>query len=156
MDPTRRSLRELAIAVNQIDAAYCCFNPPQMGAKASELWLLYALDDGESHSQKQICEEWGMPRTTLNTTIKQMEAAGHLTLSHIPGKRREKQVSLTESGQRFARRVLRPIYEAEEQALSQTARRFSPDFIQALAYFSDCLRASIQKQTETLEQYGET
>lgn len=37
----------------------------------SEVCLMYALDDGSLHSQKQICEDWHIPKTTLNTIIKQ-------------------------------------------------------------------------------------
>ena len=34
--------------------------------------LLYALDDGQMHSQNDICLQWEIPRSTLNTIIKQL------------------------------------------------------------------------------------
>lgn len=89
MEENRQIMRALATAMNRIDQMYCD-DVTRIGVKASELWLLYALDDGAPHSQKQICQEWGLPKTTLNTTLKQAEAKGYLTLVPIAGKRRER------------------------------------------------------------------
>ena len=94
MEENRQIMRALATAMNRIDQMYCD-DVTRIGVKASELWLLYALDDGAPHSQKQICQEWGLPKTTLNTTLKQAEAKGYLTLVPIAGKRRERQICLT-------------------------------------------------------------
>ena len=113
MEENRQIMRALATAMNRIDQMYCD-DVTRIGVKASELWLLYALDDGAPHSQKQICQEWGLPKTTLNTTLKQAEAKGYLTLVPIAGKRRERQICLTAAGQAYARQVLRPIYGAED------------------------------------------
>ena len=68
MEENRQIMRALATAMNRIDQMYCD-DVTRIGVKASELWLLYALDDGAPHSQKQICQEWGLPKTTLNTTL---------------------------------------------------------------------------------------
>ena len=83
MSETREAVRRLAIAISNFEKIYVA-NTPKIGRQSSELWLIYALNDGEAHSQKQICEEWGFPRTTLNTVTKKCEAAGYLTLTAIP------------------------------------------------------------------------
>lgn len=144
----------LATAMNRIDQMYCD-DVTRIGVKASELWLLYALDDGAPHSQKQICQEWGLPKTTLNTTLKQAEAKGYLTLVPIAGKRRERQICLTAAGQAYARQVLRPIYGAEDAALQATLDRYGPAVVAALVeavdYFGRCLRDSFAKQMEEKE-----
>ena len=54
MEENRQIMRALATAMNRIDQMYCD-DVTRIGVKASELWLLYALDDGAPHSQKQIC-----------------------------------------------------------------------------------------------------
>ena len=56
MEENRQIMRALATAMNRIDQMYCD-DVTRIGVKASELWLLYALDDGAPHSQKQICQE---------------------------------------------------------------------------------------------------
>ena len=53
MEENRQIMRALATAMNRIDQMYCD-DVTRIGVKASELWLLYALDDGAPHSQKQI------------------------------------------------------------------------------------------------------
>lgn len=151
MNEMREMMRKFAIALNNVEEVYCS-DMAQFGVKESELWLMYALDDGNSHSQRQICEEWGLPRTTLNTTIKQAQAQGYLTLTPIPGKRREMNICLTDSGKAYAKKVLHSIYEAEDYAMEETLKRYSADFIDALDYFSLCLKSCCEKKpTETEE-----
>lgn len=72
-----------------------------MGLKENTLSLLYALDDGAPHTQKQICEEWLIPKTTINTVVKECVANGYVTLA--PGEHsHEKLICLTERGKGYA------------------------------------------------------
>ena len=150
MKEMRELMRKFAIALNNVDEAYCS-DKSQTGVKESELWLMYALDDGKPHSQRQICEEWGFPRTTLNTATKQVQAQGYITLAPIPGKRREMNICLTESGKTYARQLLRGIYEAGDYAMEETLKRYSADFIDALDFFSACLKSAFQKKPMEME-----
>lgn len=50
--------RQLGKAVYGIDAAYGVFSKNAQ-IKPNMLWLLSALNDGEGHTQKQICWDWG-------------------------------------------------------------------------------------------------
>ncbi|MGM9942584.1 MAG: MarR family transcriptional regulator, partial [Erysipelotrichaceae bacterium] len=51
---------------------------------------LYALNDDEKHSQKDICDGWSIPRTTINTIIKDLEKQQMVEMIPIFGKRRKK------------------------------------------------------------------
>lgn len=104
----------LAVAVYRIDGAYDRFAKGG-GVKANTMWLLYALNDGKRHTQRQICDEWYFPRSTMNTLIKECEGEGYLTLHRVEGERREMEIRLTERGKAFAERVLAPVYGAEEE-----------------------------------------
>ena len=57
MENYREQLRLLTQAMNQIDGLYYQA-ARKLGIKDNTLALLYALDDGKPHSQKQIGEEW--------------------------------------------------------------------------------------------------
>ena len=59
------------------------------GVKPNLMWILYALNDGESHSQKEISISWDIPITTINTIVKELNDDGYVDLIHIPGKRRD-------------------------------------------------------------------
>lgn len=147
MSDNRETIRQLVIAVNKFCEAYSAC-AAKRGSKESELWLMYALDDGVPHSQKQICDEWGFPRTTLNSITKKCEAAGYLTLSPISGKRREMNICLTESGKAYAKKLLDVVYRAERNALEETLKQYSAEFISALDYFGQCIKSSFEKAFE--------
>ena len=121
MDATERAVRRLMLATEKIDGAYYLF-ARKRGAKENELTLLWALDDGQPHTQQQICRDWLIPKTTVNTTVKALAAAGYLTL--LPAKDgREKQIALTEAGRAWAGQVLAGIYAAERAAMELFADR---------------------------------
>lgn len=147
MNDNRETIRRLVIAMNNFGKAYSAC-ATKMGSQESELWLMYALDDSVPHSQKQICDEWGFPRTTLNSITKKCEAAGYLTLSPIPGKRREMTICLTESGKEYTKKLLDVVYRAERSALEETLKRYSAEFISALDYFGQCIKSSFEKEFE--------
>lgn len=141
------AVRRLMMAVTNLDKIYVAA-APKIGRQSSELWLMYVLDDGKPHSQKQICDEWGFPRTTLNTITKKCETAGYLTMTPIRGKRREMQICLTESGKKYAKQLLSTIYRAEKKVMKETVEKYSANFIEALEYFADRLRLSFEEETK--------
>lgn len=143
MEKNRELIRRLIIAVTSMEGAYdqIC---KKVGIKSNMLWLLYALDDGKFHSQKQICEEWLFPKTTINTLIKECEALGYITLQTIPGRKRELQICLTESGKAYAQAALKVVYQAEEEALRLTLETYAPDFISAFENFSKNIKTSFE------------
>lgn len=143
MESMRSQARRLTIALFNIDQTYFT-NEQQNHIKESELCLMYALDDGIPHSQRQISEEWLIPKTTLNTIVKQWERDGLLTLSPIPGKRREMQISLTDAGKKYAEKSLAFIYRAEKMAVARTLARYSDVFIEAIEYFGTALKESFE------------
>ena len=69
MENYREQLRLLTQAMNQIDGLYYQA-ARKLGVKDNTLALLYALDDGKPHSQKQIGEEWLIPKTVSYTHLR--------------------------------------------------------------------------------------
>ena len=137
-------LRRLMLATEKMDGAYYLYSRKK-GAKENVLTLLYALDDGEAHFQQQICRDWLIPKTTVNTNVKELVRDGYATLIPQMGKR-EKAIALTEKGRTYAAKILKHIYTAEKNALTRTLERFSPEFVEALDYFSDCLCQELDKE----------
>ncbi len=139
-DEDDEMIRRLVEATNRIDGSYYFF-ARSLGVKENALALLYALDDGRAHLQARISEEWLIPKTTVNTIVKEMARAGYVRLE-AGEDAREKALRLTEQGQAYARDVLRTVYEAERQALRETLQAYPPEFVQALDYFSQRLHAA--------------
>ena len=105
--------------------------------------LLRGTSDGKPHSQKQICEEWLISRTTLNTIVKECIEKGYLTLQ-ANAHSKEKQILLTESGRQYASKLLGFLYRAEEAAIKETLDRHGDAFITALEDFADSFLEKIQ------------
>lgn len=129
MRENRVRLIQLMRALNRIDDQYYRAQRG-LGIKESLFVLLYMCADGEERSQKDICDEWCIPRTTLNTTVKEQEAAGHVEL--VPRGNKQKLVRLTESGRAYAEELLGLLLDAEERA-------------------SDCIEDTL---VEGLERFG--
>lgn len=144
MDNIRETIRQLMIIMSKLNRTYST-RSSNLGCQSSELWLLYALDDGEPHSQKQLCDEWGWVKTTLNSVTKKCEAAGYLTLMSIPGKKREMQICLTESGRAYAKQLLKSFYQAEAKAMEETLKLYPAEFVDAIKCYNKCLNEEFNR-----------
>ena len=124
----------LTDAINRIDGAYY-FCAKHMGVKENTLALLFALDDGKPHSQTQIAREWLIPKTTVNTVVKELTQVGYITLVGTE-RSREKNIVLTQEGRTYADQVMKEMKLAERQALDQTLDQYPAEFIDAIEYFA--------------------
>lgn len=143
-------MRRIFTSMNLINGLYD-FGAKWNGVKVNTLYLLYAVDDGEPHTQKSICDDWLIPRTTLNTIIKECKAAGYVTLEPVPGRKRDLYIRLTEQGKAFADETLAPIYEAEQKAIDRMTRERGLDFISDLEQFGLYLREAFEGVAENEE-----
>ena len=110
---SKQFFKQLGMLLYGIDGIYDEYGRKCKIASPNVLWILYALNDDEKHSQKDICDGWSIPRTTINTIIKDLEQQQMVEMIPIPGKRREKYVKLTEKGKEYADYVLAKLYEKE-------------------------------------------
>lgn len=141
------AIQTLMLATNKIDGVYYYF-ARQMGLKENELAFLYALHDGKPHTQKEISEVWIIPKTTLNTVVKECFAKGYIRFGQERGK--EKTLYLTDRGESYADGVLGRIREAENRAMAAALEKFSPEFADAADYFADCLHREFAEMKEAL------
>ena len=110
---SKQFFKQLGMLLYGIDGIYDEYGRKNKIASTNVLWVLYALNDDEKHSQKDICDGWSIPRTTINTIIKDLEQQQMVEMIPILGKRREKYVKLTEKGKEYADYVLAKLYEKE-------------------------------------------
>ena len=140
----RETARRLILALYRIDEAYY-LNENKKKLSDAELCIMYALNDGKAHSQVEISREWLVPKTTVSTIVKRWEKDGYLTMTPIPGKRREMSIKLTEFGEEYAAGFMSFLYKAEDKALSKTLERYSEEFIEALEYFGESLQDAFEE-----------
>ena len=63
-------------ALYHVDSFYDEF-AKQSNVSSALLWVLYALNDGNSHTQIEISNDWELPKTTVNTVIKEIQKNGY-------------------------------------------------------------------------------
>jgi len=139
--------RRLATAINCLDGIYAR-GAAGNGVKPGVLDLLYILDDSGAntvHTQKSISEEWVLPYTTVNTITKACEADGYVEQIPIPGKRREKQIVMTEKCKAFVKETLDNVYKAESAAIRKTLKECDPAFIEAMEAYTRNLKEAFDK-----------
>jgi DNA-binding MarR family transcriptional regulator len=144
MEKPRSDILRLMVAVNRLDGLYGLAAKVN-GIKDNTLDLLCALDDGLAHTQKQICDEWLIPRTTLNTIVKECVKLGYLSLSS-EGHTREKTILVTAAGRAYIRETMAGVYHAEQSAMRRTREEYPAPFISALERFVDCLQEEFEEQ----------
>lgn len=145
MEEVRGTAKRLIRALYNIDEVYYTSEKKRRLSDA-ELCIMYALDDGKPHSQKEICEEWVVPKSTINTITKKWESQGLLTLNPMTGKRREMQIALTDEGKIYADKILSFIYYAEDKALAKTLEKYSDSFIEAIEFFGTNLKEAFEEE----------
>ncbi len=138
MAQDREQVRQLMAAINRIDGIWYLL-AKKSGVKVNTLSLLFALDDGLPHTQKQICEEWIIPRTTINTVVQECAQMGYLELRQR-ARLKEKELILTPKGMQYAKKVLAMYYQAENEAMRRTLEQYSPEFIDAVKQYADFLK----------------
>lgn len=109
---SRKFFYDFGKALYHVDSFYDEF-AKQSNVSSALLWVLYALNDGESHTQIEISTDWELPKTTVNTVIKELEQKGYVELVPIKGKRREMSIVLTTRGREYADCVLSELYKRE-------------------------------------------
>lgn len=111
------------------------------GVKENLLWIIYALNDGKLHSQKEICETWDLPRSTVNTIMKELESDGYVELTQIKGEKRELHVILTKKGLDYASNLLSGLYEIERKTYAELP---SDDVLNAMRDIHEILNKNFE------------
>lgn len=114
---SREFFYDFGRALYHVDSFYDEF-AKQSNVSSALLWVLYALNDGNPHTQIEISNDWELPKTTVNTVIKEIQKDGCVELVPIKGKRREMSIVLTESGKKFADNVLSDLYKKEAEVFN--------------------------------------
>ena len=112
---SREFFYDFGRALYHVDSFYDEF-AKKSNVSSALLWVLYALNDGKPHTQIEISNDWELPKTTVNTVIKELQKDGYVELVPIKGKRREMSIVLTECGKKFADNVLSDLYKIEAEA----------------------------------------
>lgn len=156
----RQDIRDIMIFVNSIYQTYSEI-AKKLIIKEDLLSLLYALDDGKSHTQSDICKLWNIPKTTINTIVQECKDQKLLTLEESKTNRKEKYLKITEYGKIYSNEILSAIYEIENKAYDSCKENTNYlDFLQAFAksldnetnnYFTELYQIRMKNELKSIE-----
>ena len=106
------------------------------------LWILYILrEENKVLTQSDICNMMCIPKQTVNSSLKKMEAEGYIELLNI-NDNRTKQVKKKKKGLDLANNTVDIIISKENNALSKMDEKEQELLINLLRKFNDLLKDS--------------
>ena len=113
----KKQQRDFYFVWSQINILYCKW-AEYSGVNYTTFITLYSLDVHGSMTQKNICDFYGFPKQTVNGIIHNLIDDGYVIFETNLKDRREKRVVLTQKGKIYVKKLLSPLYQAEQYAFS--------------------------------------
>jgi len=140
---TNQTFEQLLIDVNKsiikMRGAYAIWCKKR-GINYHELLIWYSLRDFGSCTQKQVCEQYLLPKQTIHNIVTELQEKGLIQLRSSPDNWREKMIVLTDLGQAYYDSIMAPPVTLAQliQALynivdSYFVGRYSEDGLTALS-----------------------
>ncbi len=104
----------------------------QKGLSANEFYVLYRLGLGGDCTQKDIAEEWSIPKQTVSVVCKQFLEKGYLQYTKSSTDKREKKLSLTELGKAVAMPIVMELSAIEQRTAEQFGKEQLSDLLNNL------------------------
>lgn len=120
----------------------------KLGIGYNHFAVLYELSNAENGqcTQKQICEEWFLPKQTVFNVCKEYREKGWIVFSESENDKRERIMHLTEIGKEKAE----PIYQATIRLFERTFTTFgkqkTTQLFALMNEFNQVCRGEIEKQ----------
>ena len=115
----------------------------------SALDIFYTIFEmGDNCLQRDICKASCMPKQTVNSSIRKLQADGYLTLS--PGKGRSMHIHLTPSDQKLIQEKLVPLIRIENDAFEDMTVEECEQLIHLNAKYNQALRSRLSNLEEYL------
>lgn len=113
-----------------------------------ELMVLYALLSDTPLTQKNIVEEVGLVKATVNTVIRDLKKRDYVVLTASKTDRREKYILLTDSGRKYAEETVSPLLDAEERITHMIGKDRMQQMIDTMELFNILFEKELKQRTE--------
>jgi len=111
----RETMARLNAALNKIDLAYETI-AKKHGLTFNALMIIYLMDKSENITQKQICDEVHLPKSTVHSILLDFIKRDYTSL--IDGNnKKEKFITTTAAGKRYFRKILEETEVIEKNVL---------------------------------------
>lgn len=109
------------------------------------LFTLYAIWENRSNcTQKTICEEWLMPKQTVNSVLKQFKDSGYIELLVNEKDKRNKLILLTKAGEAYAEEIISELFRLEEVVMQKMGKNNREAMTKNNALFLDLFKKEME------------
>lgn len=117
------------------------------GITYHELLVLYTIRDQGFCTQKQICDNYLLPRQTMNHVILDLRKRGLLELNPEHSVGREKNFVLSETGKRYAAPLLYELNQLETQAVQIFGQEQVQRIVEIVCAYDDVLQTAMDQNS---------
>lgn len=103
-------------------------------------------------TQKDFCMALDAPKTSINSIIKKQLQTGYIRMEVNPVNKREKMISFTESGQEFAKKLILPLLQYEEEAIDMLDDAELEVAVAVQTRFADILLEKVKKNAPKINK----
>ena len=145
----RNKIDQIYAAVKKINLAYELW-AAQHGLTLYEMQVYYVILNHKDTiiTQKNLCTEMDAPKTSINSIIKKQLKTGYIKMHTNPDNKREKMLSLTDSGRKFAEQLIYPLFQYEEDSVSMLDEHEMDAAIITQNKFADLLLKKVNASSE--------
>ena len=146
MEQEKDLMKRLMSDITKMDGLYYLWGK-NTGISETMLILMYALNDNQMYTQKQVCEQFSIPKTTINTIVKELIEKGLIVFENGENLK-EKNLTLTKKGKIYAEEITGELKEIERIAIEKTLEKYSINFIEAFEYLVESMEIEIKNRLE--------
>ncbi|MCM1523187.1 MAG: MarR family transcriptional regulator [Ruminococcus sp.] len=144
MSKTDEYISRITAVVNRTDSLYEKW-AKRAGVNSYTSKVLYMLRFMGISSQKNMAENYGMPKQTVNTVTAELLKKELVILETDAGDKRSKRVILTPKGEKYADRVLLPLLECERKAVEKMGSESAEIMISAMDTYAALLERELEE-----------
>lgn len=138
-------LAEINRAIIQFRGLYAAWAKAH-GISYHELLFLYTIRDQGYCTQKQICDNYLLPRQTMNHVFLDLRKRGLLEQRSTHGIGREKAFVLSEQGERYARPLLEALNRVELQTLEIVGAKNIRSMVKDVLAYDQALETAMEAE----------
>lgn len=133
-------------AVRKVNQAYEVWAAAH-GLTLYELQIYYEVmkNEGGAIRQKDLCMKLDAPKTSINSMVKKRMQSGHFRMDVNPANKREKIISFTNEGKKFAKELIEPLLRYEEEAAAMIREDEMENAIRVQNQFADILLEKVEQ-----------
>lgn len=141
----RKQIEAVTSAMSRTNEIYGRWAKKQ-GLNYNSLMILFTMHRKKNCTQKQICDEWLIPKQTVNTVCKELKESGYLIFEAIPNDKRGKIIKFTDSGRNYADKLLNPLYDIEERAMQKMGEEMCAWLVKSNEQFCELFELEVENE----------